>query len=122
MRDRVYLGKNTLSRIKLTKYAVAYNIVYMSNKKSETRPKEVATRAPDQLGHAIARFRALSDLSQATLAQSAGLRQATISKVERGVGTTELQTIYSVCAALGLEVVLRPRTSRSDEIKLGDMF
>ncbi|MBI2606888.1 MAG: helix-turn-helix domain-containing protein [Deltaproteobacteria bacterium] len=94
----------------------------MVNKTNKTQSLEIATRAPDQLGLAIGRFRARSELSQAALAKSAGVRQATVSKVEKGMGTTALETIYSVCAALGLEVVLRPRHSRGGEIKSGDLF
>lgn len=82
---------------------------------------EVPTRAPDQLGNAISRFRARSEITQAALAKEAGVRQATISKVEKGVGTTELQTIYSVCAALGLEIVIRPRI-RFDESSPRELF
>jgi HTH-type transcriptional regulator/antitoxin HipB len=83
----------------------------------------IATRASDQLGLAIARYRAKANLSQVELAQEAGLRQATISKVEKGVGTTEVQTIYAICAALGLEIVLQPRLkNETDEFRIEDFF
>ena len=77
----------------------------------KVKPLEVLTRAPDQLGQAIERFRTRKDLSQSSLAKNAGLRQATISKVETGLGTTEIETSFSICAALGLEIVLRQRKS-----------
>jgi HTH-type transcriptional regulator/antitoxin HipB len=84
--------------------------------KASRKPKDliIATRAADQLAQAIARYRARSGLTQASLAKSAGLRQATISKIEKGLGTTKIETIYAICAALGLEVVLRPRRSSSE--------
>ena len=82
----------------------------------------IATRAANQLGEAIERYRARAEYTQARLAKSAGLRQATISKVEKGLGTTEIQTIYAVCAALGLELVLRPRKSEDDGFKPEDIF
>src|SRR5690348_3204836 len=74
------------------------------------------------VGTASSRFRARSAITQTALAKDAGVRQATISKVEKGLGTTELQTIYSVCAALGLEIVLRPRRMKSGDISPGELF
>jgi len=91
-------------------------------KTSKTLPFEMPTRAPQQLGQAIGRYRAKMQLSQAALAKSAGVRQATISKVEKGIGTTELETIFAVCAALGLEVVVRPRSSKTSQFRPGDFF
>jgi len=70
---------------------------------------EIVTRAPEQLGQALERCRRLRDLSQADLGRSAGIRQATVSKMEQGVDTTSLRTVYALCAALNLELVLRPR-------------
>ena len=72
---------------------------------------EVATRAPDQLGTALARFRVRAEQSQTAVAASAGLRQATVSKAEAGTATVQLRTVYALCAALGLELVIRPRRS-----------
>lgn len=90
--------------------------------KEKTALIEVSTSAPKQLGHAIERFRNLKDLSQASLAQSAGVRQATVSKVEKGVGTTEVNTIFAVCAALGLEIVLRKRKTSKGKTSIKDLF
>jgi len=72
----------------------------------------IPTRAADQLGVAVSRFRLMANLSQVALAKSAGIRQATISKVERGTPNTEIRTIYAICAALGLELVVRPRKTK----------
>ena len=72
----------------------------------------IPTRAADQLGVAVARFRLQARLSQVALAKSAGLRQATVSKVERGAPNAEIKTIYAICAALGLELVVRPRETK----------
>ena len=85
-------------------------------------PLIITTRAPDQLGQALERYRARAKLTQTALAKSAGLRQATLSKVEKGLGTTEIGTLYAVCAALGLEVVLRPRQNETDEFRPEDIF
>ena len=75
---------------------------------------EIPTRAPDQLGVAIAQLRLQAALTQAKLAKSAGIRQATVSKTEQGAASTELKTIYAICAALGLELVLRPRRKEKE--------
>jgi HTH-type transcriptional regulator/antitoxin HipB len=85
-------------------------------------PLEIITRAPHQLGQALARLRTQRDLSQATLAQNAGLRQATVSKAEKGSGTTAIKTIYDMCAALGLELVVRPRPKPTAAARPEDIF
>lgn len=82
----------------------------------------ITTRSPSQLGEAIARNRIREELTQAALAKSAGLRQATLSKVEKGMGTTQIATLYAVCAALGLEVVLRPRQNEKASFRPEDIF
>jgi HTH-type transcriptional regulator/antitoxin HipB len=94
-----------------------------SKKPARTKRKEiiVSTRAASQLGLAIKRFRTYAELTQAELARDAGLRQATISKAEKGLGTTEIQTLYAICAALGLEVVLRPK-AKTGELSVEELF
>ncbi len=94
----------------------------MQSKKSKTNELVIATRASNQMGQALERYRARAGYTQTSLAKSAGLRQATISKVEKGLGTTELDTIYAVCAALGLELVLRPRHSDGADFHPEDIF
>ena len=83
---------------------------------------EVPTKEADQLGHAIERFRKKKNLSQSTLAKNAGIRQATVSKVERGLGTTEINTIFAVCAALDLEIVIRVRKTPNDKLSIKEIF
>ena len=70
----------------------------------------VTTRAPDQLGLAIKRARKALGLTQADLAKKTGIQQRTISKVETGQTTTELKTIYALCSALGVELILSTKT------------
>lgn len=72
-------------------------------------------RAPQQLGAALRRIRRQRGLSQAELAARAHLRQATISEVEAGKGSTRLDTIISIMVALDLEMVVRLRTSGAPE-------
>ena len=66
-------------------------------------------RSAEQLGAALKRLRKKVGLSQIALGKKAGLRQGTVSKVENGAKNTEIATIYSICAALGLELVVRDR-------------
>ena len=91
----------------------------MRTHRAAPKPVEVVTRAADQLADALARSRTRAGLSQAVVAASAGLRQATVSKAESGVGTTQLKTIYALCAALGLELVVRTRQA-SDAARAED--
>jgi HTH-type transcriptional regulator/antitoxin HipB len=70
-------------------------------------------RTPKQLGAVLSRLRNLADLNQSDLGQKAGLRQATISKIESGSPTTQIASICSVLAALDLELDIVPR--RKDE-------
>jgi len=87
----------------------------MRRKSKNARSIVVSTRSSEQLGQAISRFRKAADLTQIQLAKRAGLRQATISKAERGGENTEIKTIYAICAALGLELVIQNRESDSEE-------
>lgn len=90
-------------------------------KNDELINSEVSTRAPDQLGIALSRFRHQAGTTQVALAKKAGLRQATISKTEKGVGSTEVGTIFAICAALGLEIILRPR-ERTVDFRPDELF
>jgi HTH-type transcriptional regulator/antitoxin HipB len=67
-------------------------------------------RTSHQIGAALRRRRKQAGLSQEALAEKAKLRQATISRLENGDTGTKLGTVIDVLAALGLEIVLRPRS------------
>lgn len=67
-------------------------------------------RTPKQLGTTIRRRRKALQLTQTTLGEKSGLRQATISAVEDGEPGTELKTLFDILAALDLELVVRPRS------------
>ena len=45
------------------------------------------------------------------------LRQATISALENGEPGTQLRTLISVMAALGLEMVIRERSTASADVE-----
>jgi len=70
-------------------------------------------RDPQQLGAALQRERKRQGLTQTQLAKKAGLRQQTISAVEGGKPRSELQVIFDIMSALGLEISLRPRDGGS---------
>jgi len=66
-------------------------------------------RDTKQLGTALQRERKRQGLTQTQLADRAGVRQQTISAVEAGKPRSELQIIFDILAALGLEASLRSR-------------
>lgn len=78
-------------------------------------------RSAKEFGNEIRRIRKKQDLSQKQLADKAGIWQETISKIENGAGGTKLETLFVLCAALGLEMELNPR-SKGSEVDLEDIF
>ena len=70
---------------------------------------EQATRTQAQLGAFLRRTRKAANLTQAQLGDLIQKRQATISNLESAEGGATLETLFSVLAALDLELVVRPR-------------
>mgnify|MGYP005877820723 FL=1 len=70
-------------------------------------------RDPQQLGAALQQERKRQGLTQTQLAEKAGLRQQTISAVEGGKPRSELQVIFDIMTALGLEVTLHRRSGNN---------
>ena len=68
-----------------------------------------AARNAKQLGAIIRRERKSRDLTQKQLGETIGLRQATISKLERGEPGTQLRTLFDALTALGLELRIHER-------------
>ncbi|MFC7053573.1 helix-turn-helix domain-containing protein [Hansschlegelia quercus] len=74
-------------------------------------------RTPGQIGAVVRRRRKALDLSQDALGEKISMRQATISNLEAGDRGAKLGTLLDAMSALGLELVIRPRTrGRSDEM------
>ncbi len=69
-------------------------------------------RDAKQLGAALQRERKRQGLTQAQLAEKAGVRQQTISAVEGGKPRSELQVIFDIITALGLEMTLVDRSGK----------
>lgn len=82
---------------------------------------EQIARTAKQIGAAIRRHRRKSGISQTALGAKTSLRQATISTLEAGEPGTQLRTLVDVLAALGLELVIRPRTKTAAK-DIEDLF
>ena len=78
-------------------------------------------RTPRQIGTIIQRKRKKRDWTQMQLAEQAGLRQATISLMEKGEKPAKLESILAVLAALGLEFRIDER-SRGQGSDIEDLF
>lgn len=75
---------------------------------------EQIVRTPRQLGHALRRHRRARGDSQGSIGARSSVRQATISAVEAGEPGTRLRTVFDMLSALGLELVVRPRSQGQD--------
>lgn len=73
---------------------------------------ETIARTPLQLGNSIRERRRKLGLTQAQLAEKVGVRQRTISEIER-VGAARIETLLRTIGALDLELLIRPRTKAS---------
>lgn len=73
-------------------------------------------RTAKQIGAAIRRARRHAGMSQTDLGAKIGLRQATVSRLERGEAETLLSTLLDALSALGLEIIIdkRGRVSGQD--------
>ncbi|MFP4361530.1 MAG: helix-turn-helix domain-containing protein [Alphaproteobacteria bacterium] len=81
---------------------------------------EDLAHTPKHLGAVIQRQRREKSFTQGELGERAGLRQETISNIERGENA-RLESPVAVLAALDLELTLRPR-SRAEPSDIADMF
>jgi len=72
-------------------------------------------RTPNDIGNALRKARKQQALSQQALASKSGVWQETISKIENGSPGTRLETIFDLCAALNLEIVIAQRSTGSTD-------
>jgi len=67
-------------------------------------------RTPADIGHALRRARKEQNLTQRELASISGVWQETISKLENGLSGAKLDTVFDICAALDLELLVTNRS------------
>jgi HTH-type transcriptional regulator/antitoxin HipB len=94
----------------------------MNPHSNSKKNREIPIRSAEQMGQAIERYRGLAESNQRELAKRAGIRQATVSKVEQGAPHTEIETIFAICGALDLELVIRPRSKTAKEFDPKELF
>ena len=80
-----------------------------------------SARTAKQIGAIVRRARRHVGMTQTALAERIGLRQATISRLEKGEDDTKLSTLLDALTALGLEIIIdkRGKVSGTD---LEDLF
>ena len=78
-------------------------------------------RNPGQLGSLIQADRLKKGLTQKALAELTGIGQKTISHIENGQDGTKLETIFTLLAALELELNLASR-SKSAKRDISEIF
>ena len=61
-------------------------------------------RSPEQIGNAIRRARKKSGMSQSELGEKTGLRQGTISQIEKGHAAAKLENDFSCAVSAWLGV------------------
>ncbi|MDB5526544.1 MAG: Transcriptional regulator [Rhizobium sp.] len=69
---------------------------------------------------AIRELRRDRGLTQAALADLAGMHQSDISMIESGKSNASAETLHSICAALDCEVILVPRRIGGDVQRMVD--
>jgi HTH-type transcriptional regulator/antitoxin HipB len=69
-------------------------------------------RSPRQLGNLIQWARKQRGITQTDLANLAGLRQEMVSRIETGYDSTKLSALYSLFAALDLDMLVEHRSAR----------
>lgn len=72
-------------------------------------------RTPADIGHALRRARKKNGLTQGELASKSGVWQETISKIENGLPGAKLETVFDICAALDLELLVNNRSKGTTE-------
>lgn len=78
-------------------------------------------RTPKDIGNALRNARKAKQLTQAELANLSGIWQRTISTIETNASGAKLDTLFSLLAALDLEIQIVPR-SKIKPTDLEDIF
>jgi|SRR5580698_3106328 HTH-type transcriptional regulator/antitoxin HipB len=106
--------RHTRTRI-TTNYTVSRILLIYTLKRITATMRSTARNAA-QIGAIVRRVRRLQRLSQTELGDRIGLRQATISKLEKGEPATQISTLLDTLTALNLElaIVSRKAVSKND--------
>jgi transcriptional regulator with XRE-family HTH domain len=75
---------------------------------STNQDEEFVVRGPESIGIAIREHRARRSISQADLAQQAGLHRSYLSAIESGHTTEAVRNLMRALKALDLEMIIRP--------------
>lgn len=73
--------------------------------------RPTTTRTPEVLGSLIRHARTRAGMTQEDLAKRTGLSRHLVRSLEAGRETRAIQALFDTLAALGLEIVVRPRGS-----------
>lgn len=76
----------------------------------------ISIRSTDQIGSAIQRLRHLAGLSQVALAEKTGLTQAMISKIEKGLQKTQMNTLILILNALNVDLFIKYREKNKNPL------
>ncbi len=69
-------------------------------------------RSSNRLGQELRRWRKRRGWTQHRLGEESGVRQETVSRVENGSPGAELDTVFRLCAGLGIEIKITPKPGR----------
>ena len=78
------------------------------------RSDEILATSADQLGQVLRGVRKDLNLTQEQLGHRIGFHQKEISKMENGMSRTNVDRLFRLLSALGLELVVRPRKPESE--------
>jgi HTH-type transcriptional regulator/antitoxin HipB len=70
-------------------------------------------RNAEQIGNIIRRARKKRGISQSELGKKTGLRQGTLSLIEKGHPRAKLETVLLILSVLGLEFQINERSSKN---------
>jgi HTH-type transcriptional regulator/antitoxin HipB len=70
---------------------------------------DYVARTPAQLGPILRSIRAERGLTQQDAGAKVGLKQSTVSAIERDSAHSSVDTLYKLLSALGLELVVRDK-------------
>jgi transcriptional regulator with XRE-family HTH domain len=85
---------------------MAYSVPYMDHKGSTRRTPVPVRRAQRSLGESIATWRKLRGLTQAQLAERAGVSRGVVRRIEAADGGASVENLIRLLRALGIQDLL----------------